>query len=35
LKAGDYDFGEYMFWDFLGKWKTNNEVIDIITNTFE
>jgi len=26
LKAGTYDFGDYMAWDWLWKWKSYNEL---------
>jgi len=35
LKAGNYDFWEYMFWDYLGKWMNNHEILQLIDDTFE
>jgi len=35
LKAGTYDFGEYMLWNWLGKWMNNSQLIELTENTFE
>jgi len=35
LRAGSYDFGEYMAWDWLGKWLSHQEVIQLRKDTFE
>lgn len=35
LKAGSYDFGEYMSWDWLGKWMNNTQLIQLTKDTFE
>ncbi len=35
LRAGNYDFGEYMAWDWLGKWLSHSEVIQLKNDTFE
>ncbi len=35
LRAGSYDFWDYMAWDWLWKWKTYNELIELRKDTFE
>jgi len=35
LKAGTYDFGDYMAWDWLWKWKSYNELVQLRKDTFE
>lgn len=35
LKAGSYDFWEYMQWEYLWKGMNNLELIELIENTFE
>jgi len=35
LRAGTYDFWEYMSWEWLGKWLSHDEVIQLRKDTFE